>query len=187
MNEESPHLASLPCCPPFEQDDTCDRNDLRYTLTHKAQVVVQDRRHVVPVQVTPHFRIERCPGPLAIGDLVYTMTLLPGEKIRLVTTDRRSRFSYDSETKVSYRHAQTSEESYYMVGFMREMSDLNVSEWGESNSHAWGQWQGSADSSYGTVIFAGGGEASIQGSYDDASTSDFMSSLSKHAESSHYR
>ena len=32
-----------------------------------------------------------------------TTTLLPGEKVRLATTDRRSRFSFDSESNLSYR------------------------------------------------------------------------------------
>ena len=40
------------------------------------------------MEVKLHFRLTRCPGPLAIGDLLYTTTLLPGEKVRLFTSDR---------------------------------------------------------------------------------------------------
>ncbi len=37
---------------------------------------------------------------------MYSTTLLPGEQVRLATTDRRSRFSFDSESKLSYRSEQ---------------------------------------------------------------------------------
>jgi len=62
-----------------------------------------------------------------------------------------------------------------------------VDEQGSATAHSWGDWHGSADSSYGTVVFAGGGQGSIEGGYDDQSTRDFAQSLSKHAESSQLR
>src|SRR5215208_3650069 len=99
----------IPCCPPLETDKACDVLDFHYRLRHNAVVGAGDRRQNVPVEVIIHVRIERCPGPMALGDLVYTTTLLPGEKVRLFTTDRRSRFTFDSATKVSYRNEQTSE------------------------------------------------------------------------------
>ncbi|WP_449426309.1 hypothetical protein [Rhodanobacter lindaniclasticus] len=43
----------------------------------------------VQVEVVLHTRFKRCSGPMALGDVVYTTTLLPGEKVRLATTDRR--------------------------------------------------------------------------------------------------
>ena len=59
------------------------------------------RGHAVTVDVTLHFRLTRCSGSLAQGDLLYTTTLMPGEKVRLFSSDRHTRFSYDSETKLS--------------------------------------------------------------------------------------
>ena len=38
---------------------------------------------------------------MTLGDLSYSTTLLPGEKVRLFTSDRRSRFSFDSATRVA--------------------------------------------------------------------------------------
>lgn len=49
-----------------------------------------------------------------LGDPAYTTTLLPGEKVRLFVQDRRNSFTYDSATKISYRHLQMSEDQYYM-------------------------------------------------------------------------
>jgi hypothetical protein len=105
---EHSHLAELDCCPELVEHECCDRLDFKYTLKHPVRV--DGAQRPIIVLVTLHFRFERCPGPFTLGDLVYTTTLLPGEKVRLTTTDRRSRFLYDAETKVSYRHAQASEE-----------------------------------------------------------------------------
>jgi hypothetical protein len=85
---------------------------------------VGDNRQQVPVEVELHFRLERCTGPLVIGDPIYSTTLLPGEKVRLFTSDRHSRWSFDSESNLSYRHETTSEESYYTAGMAQAMSDL---------------------------------------------------------------
>lgn len=179
------HVAELECCPELVDHECCDRLDFKYTLKHRVRV--PGTRFPVTVLVTLHFRFERCPGPFTLGDLVYTTTLLPREKVRLATTDRRTRFMYDAETKVSYRHAQASEEQYFMASFARELTDLNVNEDGSSESHSWGDWQGSADSSYATAVFVGGGQASIEGEYDDQSTRAFARSMSRHAESSSQR
>lgn len=178
----------VPCCPPLEQDEVCDRLDFKYSLTHRPVVAVAGAPpRVVPVEVTIHVRIERCRGPLALGDIAYTTTLLPGEKVRLFTTDRRSRFMFDSETKVSYRHAQASEEQFYMSSFAREMSDLTITETGAGSSHIWGDWGADLDSYYASAIFAGTAGGSIEGHYDDQSTFEFLKSLKSHAENSHYR
>jgi hypothetical protein len=182
---EHRHVAELDCCPVLEDHECCDRLDFKYTLEH--QVRSAGSRNPVTVLVTLHFRLERCPGPYTLGDIVYTTTLLPGEQVRLATSDRRSRFMYDSSTKVSYRHVQASEEHYFMASMARELTDLNVDQQGSAQSHSWGDWHGSADSSYVTVVFAGGGQGSIEGGYDDQSTSEFARSLSQHAESSHFR
>ncbi len=37
----------------------------------------------VKVEVVFHTRFTRCAGPLALGDIAYSTTLLPGEKVRL--------------------------------------------------------------------------------------------------------
>ena len=85
--------------PEVEPEPCCDVLTFDYRLTHR--VTVTGQRVVVPVEVKIVTSFQRCPGPMSLGDVVYTTTLLPGEKVRLFTTDRRTRFTFDSSTKVS--------------------------------------------------------------------------------------
>jgi hypothetical protein len=133
----------VPCCPELTTDKACDVLDFHYRTTHRA--VVENR--IVPVEVLIHARFERCPGPMALGDLAYSTTLLPGEKVRLFTSDRRSQFSFDSSTSLSYRNSQTSEESYLMSSFGDMMSDLSVRDEAHSSNQSKGSAQGHAETS----------------------------------------
>lgn len=188
MSSKEPiSTAKFPCCPTLKQGECCDRLNFKYKLTHTADVEVAGRSTTVPVDVTIVASYERCSGDFVVGDLAYTTTLLPGEKVHLFSTDRRSRFSFDTETELSYRHAQATEENFYMTSVAREMSELTVSESGSSSSHMWGNWGAEMDSYYASAIMAGTAGGSIDGHYDDQSTRDFARSLSVHADSSHSR
>ncbi|WP_337863515.1 hypothetical protein [Nitrososphaera sp.] len=46
----------------------CGIMDFHYRLVHNQQSRVPD-------EVIIHAKMQRCPGPLALGDLVYTTTL----------------------------------------------------------------------------------------------------------------
>src|SRR5207244_2386987 len=85
------HLAAIPCCPPLPPLDVCDKLDFFYRLNHDVSVAVRGRQRntIVPVEVKLHFRLTRCRGPMALGDLSYTTTLLPGEDVKLFTSDLR--------------------------------------------------------------------------------------------------
>ncbi len=131
------------------------------------------------------FRFERCSGPLVMGDLAYTTTLLPGENVRLFTSDRHNRWSYDSSSQLAYRHETTSEEAYYTWGMARALSDLSISESGSSSSsyeEDWASGGGSASVNFLGIIKIGGGGGG--GSYDANSSRTFAQNLSRHAESS---
>ena len=106
-------LAALECCPRLEPCQTCDELDIRYRVPFRRTIRVQDQPQTVTVMVTLHFRFKRCTGPLTLGDLLYTTTLLPGEQVRLFTSDRHSRFTFDASSQLSYRHHNSSEESFY--------------------------------------------------------------------------
>jgi len=167
----------LECCPTLERKPVCDTMDFRYRLPF--------RRKDALVDVILHFRLERCTGPLVVGDIVYTTTLLPGERVRLFTSDRHSRWSYDSETQLAYRHETTSEESYYTWGMSRAMSDLSISEQGSSSSsyeEDWASGGGGASFSFLGIINVGGGGGG--GSYDAESSRQFAYNLRRHAEAS---
>jgi hypothetical protein len=177
-----PHLP-VPCCPDLVTDKACDVIDFHYRTTHRT--VVEGR--VIPVEVLIHARFERCPGPLALGDIAYSTTLLPGEKVKLFTSDRRTQFSFDSATSLSYRNAQTSEESYYMSSMSDFMSDLSVRDHAHSSNKSSGSATGHAETSGAIESFFAGPSVDVSGSYNAESTSDFLRELSQHAQSSHRR
>lgn len=110
MTEDRTTIQTVPCFPTLEPCATCDELDLPYRLPFRPLVTARNNRQVVPVEVPLHFRRSRCAGPLSLGNLVYSNTLLPGVKVRLFTSDRHSRFMFDSETSLSYRQETTSED-----------------------------------------------------------------------------
>ncbi|GAB4392888.1 MAG: hypothetical protein Tsb0032_10220 [Kiloniellaceae bacterium] len=179
-SEEKPMKASaVPCCPELTQEPCCDRLTWDYRLINR----VGD----IPVEIKISVLFERCPGPLSLGDLVYSTTLLPGETVRLFTSSRKNRFTFDSESQVSYRHEQTSEESYYMSSMDRFMSDLSIRDDIDSDRSSKGSFhtEGSTSGALETVF--AGASAEISGNYNSSSTFDFLRELSSHAEGSHER
>jgi hypothetical protein len=141
-------------------------------------------QQVVPVEVTLRFRLERCDGPLTLGNLLYSTTLLPGEKVRLLTKDQNSRFSYDSDEELASRRYTTSAESSFMAQMAQSMSNLTVVAGGSQTA----AFQDSATSSHAydgihLPFFNIGGSVSAS-SYDANAASTFARYLSQHAESS---
>jgi hypothetical protein len=172
------------CCPPLEPCDVCDSIDVRYRLPFRPVVDAAGQRRVVPVEVTLIFRLTRCAGPLSLGDILYSTTLLPGEKVRLVTSDRHSRFSFDSESNLSYYNNTTSEESYYMAGMANAVNNLSLND----NASSTSSFHSSSVSGGGGLgidlgfISIGGGASGS--SYDANSASRFAHNLTQHADSS---
>jgi hypothetical protein len=177
----------VPCCPQLDPDRSCDALDFHYRLIHIATVNVDNQTRRLPVEVVLHARLERCPGPLALGDLVYSTTLLPGEKVRLFSADRRTRFSLDSATSVSYRHEQTSEERYFMSSMSDFMSDLTVRDEARSANQKRGSFETHAGTSGALEAFFSGPSVDVKGSYSAESTSEFLRELNQHARASSER
>jgi hypothetical protein len=175
----------IPCCPELQECAVCDVLNFPFRLPFHPVTEVNGGRATVAVEVTLHFRLTRCSGPMALGDVMYTTTVLPGEEVHLSTSDRHSRFSFDSETKLSYRHEATSEESYYAAGMAHAMSNLNLLDTTNASSSFSSSsvgGGGGAGIDLGFVSFGGSVSAS---SYDADSASKLARSLSQHAESSH--
>ncbi len=184
MNEQKALSATnIPCCPPLEPDRVCDVLDFHYRQIHNTIVGRQN----VQVEVIIHARLQRCPGPLMLGDLLYSTTLLPSEKVRLFTTDRRTRFTFDSSTKVSYRNEQTSEERFFMASMSDFMSDVNSRDSIRSSNQSKGSAEGHGETSGAIESFFAGPSVDVSGSYSAESTSDFLRELSTHAQSSSRR
>jgi hypothetical protein len=170
------HLA--PCCPEFAPNDLCDILDFHYRLTYPTTV----NNLQVPVEVKLHFRFTRCRGPLAMGDLAYTTTLLPGEKVRLFTSDRRSKFTFDTTTKFGYRNTQSSEESFFAQQFSDSVFDTNSRDSATSSNQNHAHVDGHGDA--GVDILGLGGSANMSGNFDSNSLSTFLGEHSAHAENS---
>jgi hypothetical protein len=172
-------INDLPCCPEISKEPCCDRLQLAYRL--------QNRLANVPVEITIVAEFERCPGPLALGDVVYSTTLLPGERVRLYAMSRNNRFTYDNQAEVSYRHEQASEETYYMTAVDRFMSDLTVSESASGSSESESEFETEGSVSNWTSAIFGRPNARVEGEFSAESSFDFMRELSRHAEASHER
>lgn len=179
MDDKLISFSDIPCCPEIAREPCCESIRVSYRLIN--------RLGDVPVEITIVAALERCPGPMSLGDVVFSTTLLPGEKVRLYTSTRNTRFTFDSETKVSYRHEQSSEETYYMRSMDRYMSDLTVADRGGSSSSSHSDFETDVDGSYASIGFAGGGSVNVEGNFNSRSTSSFFRQLSSHARTSHDR
>jgi hypothetical protein len=177
-------LGAMECCPRLEPCQVCDELDVRYRVPFRRMVKLGDRQQLVTVLVTLHFRFRRCAGPLSLGDLLYTTTLLPGEQVRLFTSDRHSRFTFDSSSQLAYRHHNSSEESVYTAGMAHAVSDLDIVEnENKVSSYSESSVSGGGGAGIDLGIVEIGGSVSA-GSFDSNSVSKLARSLSSHAESS---
>lgn len=173
----------LPCCPQLATEPICDIIDLRRRLVFPTPVR-GPREQPVKVEVVLHTRFTRCPGPLALGEIAYSTTLLPGEKVRLATTDRRSRFSFDSESKLSFRSEQISEEQYRLRALRTLMSDENVVDRGSDHYSEQGKWDFHGDASGSIGFFSASADTNARGSHSGSSARDYLREHRAHAEMS---
>jgi len=180
-----PH-GSIPCCPDLNTDPVCDVLDQRNRLTFPTRVRTRTGQPL-QVEVVIHTRFTRCSGPLAQGDLVYSTTLLPGEKVRLATTDRRSRFSLDSSTNLSYRDEQISEDQYRMTALRAFMFDQSATDQGKVRDTSKGSWDFHGDASGSIGFFSASADANARGSHSAESTHDWIAEHRAHAESSDHQ
>lgn len=187
LNGKKEENTKLPCCPELDKDKGCDYLDFHYRLLHSQKVMVEKKEYTIPVEVLIKARLQRCPGPMALGDPVYSTTLFPGEKVRLFTMDRRSKFSFDSESSLSYRHVQTSEERYYMASMSHFMSDLSTRENASATSQSSSRFSTGGETSGVLGTLFSGAEVDVYGVHTGSSTQTFLRELKYHAESAHNR
>jgi hypothetical protein len=138
------------------------------------------------VEVILHFKFSRCTLGLTLGDPAYSTTLLPGEKVRLSTTDRRSRFTYDSETKLSYRSEQISEEQYFMTATQKYLADAAAAQSGHAESSSEGHWDfhGDAGGSINPLSLSASASTNASGNHNSSSVADFLNQQRSHVQSS---
>ncbi len=177
--------AAMPCCPQLLEDDHCDIINFSRVLSYPTTQAGNSRRRIT-VEVILHFKFSRCTLGLTLGDPAYSITLLPGEKVRLSTTDRRSRFTYDSESKLSYRSEQISEEQYFMTATQKYMADASSAQSGHAENSSEGQWDfhGDAEGSIGIFSLSASASTSAGGSHNNHSVSDYLNQQKTHMQSS---
>ncbi|MBC7867334.1 MAG: hypothetical protein H7X88_07355 [Gloeobacteraceae cyanobacterium ES-bin-316] len=176
---------AMPCCPDLLKDDHCDIINFSRVLSYPTSLGGNNRRRII-VEVILHFKFSRCTLGLTLGDPAYSTTLLPGERVRLSTTDRRSRFTYDSESKLSYRSEQISEEQYFMTATQKYMADASASQSGHAESSSEGQWDfhGDAEGSISPFSLSASASTSAGGSHNNHSVSDYLNQQKTHMQSS---
>lgn len=182
MEQPNPALTpfdQIPCCPELDTHQLCDVFDMRRRLVFPTTVRGADRQ--VLVEVSFHTQFKRCSGPLALGDIAYSTTLLPGEKVRLTTTDRRSRFSFDSESNLSYRSEQLSEEQYRMSSLRAFMADQNSTDNGSDRSSDSGSWDFHGDAGGSLGFMSASADANAHGSHNAQSASEYLREHKAHA------
>src|SRR5215510_13170532 len=182
-NGENAPKVFPPCCPDLKPGDNCDVLDFHYRQLYP--VTVRDRP--LTVEVIINVRLTRCSGPLTLGDIVYSTTLFPGEKVRLFTSDRRTRFTFDSSSKVSYRNEQSQEEHFYMSSWSDFMSDVTVRDSTRSTNTNKGHFDGHGETSSILGSIFGSPSVDVSGNYNSSSTSDFLRELHQHAQASDRR
>ncbi len=177
------HTATIPCCPELIEDNHCDIINFSRVLTYPT--TVEGRNGKVKVEVILHFKFSRCTLGLTLGDPVYSTILLPGEKVRLSTTDRRSRFSYDSESKVSYRSEQISEEQYFMTATQKYLADASAAQSGHAESSSEGHWDfhGDASGSVSPFSLSASASTNAKGNHNSSSVSDYLNQQRTHVQS----
>lgn len=181
---EHENASAIPCCPELIKDDHCDIINFSRVLTYPTSVLASNRRRV-NVEVILHFKFSRCTLGLTLGDPAYSTTLLPGEKVRLSTTDRRSRFTYDSETKLSYRSEQISEEQYFMTATQKYMADAAAAQSGHAESSNEGHWDfhGDAKGSIGIFSLSASASTNASGNHNSSSVADYLNQQRTHVQS----
>jgi hypothetical protein len=182
---EHDNQSTIPCCPELIKDDHCDIINFSRVLTYPTVLAPNNRRRI-NVEVILHFKFSRCTLGLTLGDPAYSTTLLPGEKVRLATTDRRSRFSYDSETKLSYRSEQISEEQYFMTATQKYMADASAAQSGHAESSSEGHWDfhGDARGSVNPFSLSASASTNASGNHNSSSVADYLNQQKTHVQSS---
>ena len=182
---ENENSSAIPCCPQLIKDDHCDIINFSRVLTYPTVLASNNRRRV-NVEVILHFKFSRCTLGLTLGDPAYSTTLLPGEKVRLSTTDRRSRFTYDSETKLSYRSEQISEEQYFMTATQKYLADASAAQSGHAESSSEGHWDfhGDAGGSIHPFSLSASASSNASGNHNSSSVADFLNQQRSHVQSS---
>jgi hypothetical protein len=162
----------IPCCPELRTDNNCDV--LLYTKTLYYPYLYKEKKYVV--QLIFGFKFTRCTIGTALSDPVFTTSLLPGEKVRLASTDSRSKLFIDKLTNHSYCDDQISEEQYFITAFQTYLHDFENVGTGKIIDEVKKRWNfnGEAEDSLDINLFELKGKVNVSANLNAFSISEFL-------------
>ncbi len=168
---------NLPPC--IEKDALIVKRSINYP----SGIVDQNRREII-VELDIYLKFTRETKGLALGDPIYTQTLLPNESVSIQSSDRRTQFSFDSESQLSYKSVQMSESQYFMSALRHFTADSSAEQSGSASSSNEGKWNFHGDASAGLDLLGLGGSASTNAnySYNNHSFGEYLNTQKAHAE-----
>lgn len=178
-----PH--EVECCPVLTRCQPVHQIRPAYRIIHTVPGLSGESR--IRVEASWHLTLTHETGATMLGPVIKTVTLLPGQTVRLSIQDRASKFSYDTESDRVHREAHTSASSYYNAGMASAFSSLSsVTSGREESTHHDSSMSGSGGAGLDLGFFEIGGSVSGT-SHDSSSTHSFLTSLSRvsRSQSSH--
>lgn len=186
MPNPKKEAAQTGCCPSLDKKQLCEIMHFNYRLNYLPEspdFLQKFASFPLGIELKFGFTYTRCPIDIVEGDLVYTNTLLPGETVKLFTSDRRSKFTYDTSSASANRNTQSSEESFQAQQMSDTMFDFSNRDAGSSSYQNKSHVDGHGDA--GVDILGFGGEANMSGNFNASGSSQFANELSQHAQTKH--
>lgn len=180
--EAMPILNDHYCPIDFPKDVERDVINIKRTVNYPSGIFDRMQREII-VEVDTYLRFTRETGGLFLGDPIYAHTLLPGEKVRLASSDRRSTFSMDSESNLSYKSVQMSESQYFLSSLRHFSAESEATQSGNNESGNNGAWDFHGDAHGSIGFFSASASANAKGSYNNHSFSEYLNSQRYHAQS----
>lgn len=174
-------------CPPrqWDRDNICDVTILNYRYNLR----VSDNQIV---EVTLRYRVERCTEGYVLGDLVHSLTLLPGEEVLLSTRTRHSTARFTEDASFSASQVSRSTDRVWMETYQNLATDYDQTASGSASSSTHSETKQSGGGASGGInlfgiIQIGGGGSTSKGTFDASSSSEFQNQLHQHLESSYHQ
>lgn len=138
----------------------------------------------VSISVVFHLELIRCTKGLVLGDLLYTTTLMPGERVRIATRDRTSSFSYDSVSNTAQYSVFVGGEESFLNNMSTYLGTAVGSSWGSATSGSFSTFSANFDNpGIGAIWGADAGVSSISSAL---AFSQFANGFSQMAATAHH-
>ncbi|PVX26955.1 MAG: hypothetical protein CW716_04755 [Candidatus Bathyarchaeum sp.] len=166
---------------PFKPEPTCDVMNLNFRF----RVISPKTKKFVWVGL--HYELKRCSLEYTLGDLLYSTTLLPQEKVWLSFRNRHSVSRLTEDSSFSAHCHSRSNESLWMDTYRNLATDVSMSDNIRTRSSSQSSFETKADGGYWSFLFFGGGDVSAEGKFDSSSAYDYSREINQHLRSSFHQ